>query len=290
MRVLLNRHIQGSSNAVLTGNGFIRKVSDMKLRSLLLTLALALGLNAGAFAQAPFVENFDNVAGLAGAGWFFQNNSVQPDPSGAWRQAVASSSLNPPPSGANGSFAISSYFASASGSNTGANLNDWMLTPALALKNGDVIRFFTRTNTGNGFPERLQVRLSLTGSTTNVGTTDQDFGAYTQLLLDINPALDTGWNAGAGIGYPDVWTQFTITLSGLSGTINSRIAFRHVVQDSGAFGDNGNDNGIDSLSVTFVAVPEPATVALAGSVLMGGLFFYRRQRQMKLKAMESKLR
>ena len=58
------------------------------------------------------------------------------------------------------------------------------------------------------FPDRLQVRMSTNGASTNVGSTATGVGDFTTLLLDINPNYTTNC-------YPNVWTQFTVTLSGL---------------------------------------------------------------------------
>ena len=58
------------------------------------------------------------------------------------------------------------------------------------------------------FPDRLQVRISTNGASTNVGSTATGVGDFTTLLLDINLNYTTN-------GYPNVWTQFTVTLSGL---------------------------------------------------------------------------
>ena len=49
--------------------------------------------------------------------------------------------------------------------------------------------------------------MSTNGASSNVGTTATDVGDFITLLLDINPTYTTS-------GYPNVWTQFTVTLSG----------------------------------------------------------------------------
>jgi len=78
-------------------------------------------------------------------------------------------------------------------------------------------------------------------------------GDFTTLLLDINPTLASG-------GYPQAWTQYVITLSGLGGPTSGRIAFRYFVTDAGISGSNSDYIGIDTLKIT--AVPEPSTWAL----------------------------
>ena len=82
--------------------------------------------------------------------------------------------------------------------------------PNVTLTNGDVFTFYTRVPTGGGqFPDRLQVRMSTNGASTDVGTSNTSTGDFSTLLLDINPTYST-------TVYPEVWTQFTITISGLA--------------------------------------------------------------------------
>lgn len=255
----------------------------MMIRRVMLAITALLGLCQGAWAQV-FTETFNNVAGLSGSGWLFVNNSNNPNPVGAWQQGSAGSSLNNnggPPSPPDGSFAVSTFLATADAVGT---LNDWMLTPAFTFNNGDTINFFTRTNTGNVFPERLQIRIATSGDLNNVGSTSTDVGSYTTLLLDINPTYTSG-NPG---GYPDTWAtgNFNIILSGLTGPTTTRVAFRHFVESSGNSGANGDNLGIDSLTIT-TAVPEPMTMALIGTAVLAGAYGYRRQHKARAKALET---
>ena len=63
----------------------------------------------------------------------------------------------------------------------------------MTLQNGVVLTFWTRTVDAPTFPDRLQVRMSTNGASTNVGTTATDVGDFTTLLLDINPTYTTSW-------------------------------------------------------------------------------------------------
>jgi hypothetical protein len=96
----------------------------------------------------------------------------------------------------------------------------------------------------------LQVRLSTSGDSTNVGEAATDVGDFTTLLLDINPTYQV-------FGYPATWTQFTVTISGLSGPTSGRFAFRYFVENGGPDGDNSYIIGIDTLTYTPGAVTAP---------------------------------
>jgi hypothetical protein len=72
-----------------------------------------------------------------------------------------------------------------------------------------------------------------------VGNNPSSVGDFTNVLLTINPNLTS-------IDYPTNWTQYIITISGLSGPTNGRIAFRYFVTDGGINGINSNYIGIDT--------------------------------------------
>ena len=104
---------------------------------------------------------------------------------------------------------------------------------------GVTMTFWTRTTTANPFPDRLQVRMSTAGASQNVGTTATDVGDFTTLLLDINPTYTVG-------GYPEVWTQQTVTVTGVPAATLGRLAFRYFVENGGPTGANSNYIGIDT--------------------------------------------
>src|SRR5437868_13139712 len=99
--------------------------------------------------------------------------------------------------------------------------------------------FYTRTVDAPMFPDRLQVRMSTNGGSSNVGTTATDVGDFTTLLLDINPNYTT-------TGYPSVWTQFTVTVTGVPSFTTGRLAFRYFVENGGPTGANSDYIGIDT--------------------------------------------
>src|SRR2546428_4397467 len=117
--------------------------------------------------------------------------------------------------------------------------------------------FYTRTVDMPSFPDRLQVRMSTNGTSTNVGTTATDVGDFTTLLLDINPTYTTS-------GYPNVWTQFTVSVTGVPTNTTGRLAFRYFVENGGPTGANSDYIGIDTVQYdcnvpTPTASPVPPT-------------------------------
>jgi PEP-CTERM motif len=213
----------------------------------------------GVLAAAPVVqatpilsEGFDSVAALAGAGWVLTNNST---PGGAtgWFQ------------GNDSVFPAQAYIA-ANYLNSGldGNISNWLLTPTRSIQNGDTLTFWTRTEVGSLFPDRLEVRMSTAGSSFDVGSSDTSFGDFSTLLLSINPSLSVGT-------YPEAWTRFSVSVSGLGAAAEGRYAFRYFVSDTSL---NANYIGIDTVSVE--AVPEPSTLLLLAS---GGVALLRRRRQ-----------
>ena len=192
----------------------------------------------------PCAQGFEDITTLVPAGWFMQNNS-QPGP-GTTNWFQGNSTVFPAQSGASTSY-IGTNFNNGTGTST---LSNWLLTPPLTLQNGVVLTFWTRTVDTPTFPDRLQVRMSTNGASTNVGATATSVGDFTTLLLDINPTYTT-------TGYPNVWTQFTVTLSGIASPTTGRLALRYFVENGGPSGVNSDYIGIDTLSVTGGCGPTP---------------------------------
>ena len=128
-------------------------------------------------------------------------------------------------------------FLCGSGTST---LSNWLFAPNITLKNGDVFKFHTRSISG-AFPDRMQLRLSTNGASTNVGSSATSVGDFTTMLVDINPSY-------TATGYPTAWTQFSVTLSGLPAAgISGRLAFRYFVENGGPGGANSNTIGVDDV-------------------------------------------
>ena len=147
-----------------------------------------------------WTEGFNDPANLP-ATWTNTNNS---SPLGAIGWFPGSATVMPAFAG--GGFAAANYQnTTTTGSGT---ISSWLISPVSNLKNGDLVTFYSRIPDGTEYPDRLEVRLSSAGASTNVGTTATSVGDFTTLMLTINPTLITGV-------YPKTWTMFTATILSL---------------------------------------------------------------------------
>jgi len=219
-------------------------------------LLIAAGLSGQARAQS-FSEGFDDISTLAGNGWAMQNNS---SPLGTTGWLQGSSTVFSAYDGAANAY-IAANFSNTAGSGT---ISNWLMTPRRTFSNGDVLSFFTMKPVANptDYPDRLQVRLSTNGASTDVGTNASALGDFTTLLLDINPTLTAG-------GYPTAWTQYTITISGLPAPTSGRAAFRYFVTGGGPLGTNSDYIGIDRVVYTPYTCPS-LTITPGSGALPGG--------------------
>jgi hypothetical protein len=215
-----------------------------------LVLALWLGLAAVSPAQAQLSTLSESFDAVPPAGWVIRNQS-QPVGTTSWQQGEVT--IFPAQSSAGYTFANYSNTADL------GTISSWLLTPELNLVNGSTFRFWTRTAQGSVFPDRLQVRLSTAGASTNVGTSATDVGDFTVLALEINPTLVVG-------GYPENWTQYTVTVTGVPSLTTGRFALRYFVTDGGTSGNNSNYIGVDEVTYRQANVPSTVTTAAATAI------------------------
>lgn len=218
------------------------------MRKLYLKLLLSVFLFCAQlnFAQS-FSQNFDDITTLSASGWVMQNNS-SPVGSLSWFQGT-STTATPTPGPFNSFNGAANSYIAVNFNSTGSTgtISNWLMTPNRTLRNGDVFTFYTRKPTIGGgqtdYPDRLEVRMSTNGASTNVGAGATAVGDFTTVLLSINPTLVANV-------YPQVWTKFTITISGLAAPTSGRIAFRYFVTGAGSLGTNSDYIGIDQVDYT----------------------------------------
>lgn len=230
------------------------------ISTLIKTSALVLAgifYSASTISAQAFTENFDDITLLAGNGWSLQNLS-SPVGSTNWFQGTNVAAGGPFDS-YNG--AVNAYIG-ANYNNTGSTgtISNWMMTPNRTFRNGDVFTFFSRKVSPDTYADRLEVRLSTNGASTNAGASETTVGDFTTLLLSINPTLVTGV-------YPTVWTQYAITISGLPAPTSGRIAFRYFVTAAGSLGSNSDYIGIDAVNYIPYVCP---SFTISPSSLPGG--------------------
>lgn len=235
-------------------------MSDFRSISRAAALGFAALSTGFAVQAASLTENFDVVVPT---GWTVVNNSSTPGTT-SWFQG--NTAVFTSHAGATNSYAGANFNAVGDDPLNVDNISTWLISPTLSFDNGDLISFFSRTVAAPAFADRLELRFSNVGGV-NVGITDSSVGTFTSLLLTINPTLTTS-------GYPSTWTNYTATITGLSGPTSGAIAFRYFVLDGGPSGNNSDYIGVDTLTIT--AVPEPATYLLMALGL--GAFVLRRNR------------
>lgn len=225
-------------------------------------------------------EDFADITTLAGAGWSLQNLS---NGLGTIDWFQGNDATFPSQAGATTAY-IAGNFNNTDGGGTGADgfISNWLITPEVNFGTGAELRFWTRVPTGGSqFPDRLEVRVSSAGASTNVGGDNTTVGDFTTTLIVINPNL----LATAGVcppgtgGYPEDWCEIVLgNADGIPTTGSGRLAFRYFVDGAGPTGNNSNYVGIDTVSYDEgtigggVVLPPPAEVPTLGQSGLIALF------------------
>jgi hypothetical protein len=227
----------------------------MNLRKLMVAATAVTALTSAHAADVVLAETFNNVASLASQGWVFTN--LSPSPGELWKQG--NDGIFTAAAGPDNSYAAASFLSTTALSGPVSN---WLITPMVTLTTGSELVFFVR-NAGADFLDKLEVRFSPNGSSTNVGATATSVGDFTMLVKSYSSSSDNGW------------LGLTYTFNSLAGPTNGRIGFRYMVGDVAT---DGNYLGIDSVVLTGILpqVPEP-TAALMLALGLSGVWLVRRR-------------
>ncbi len=265
------------------------------MKKLLLSLAFVVSLGT---VQAQNVYNYGfggSTADLTTAGWVRTNQSTVTAPNApsttlwtisSFAPVVVSPTQNnlpfgdtvlpsgatcPAPNGQAGgtnSFAFVNY-TSTSSTAADAIISNWMISPIVVVKNGDVVTFYARRgkipgSSGAGYADRLQLRISTDGAfSVDPSTGPTDVGSYTTIAADVNPTL-------AADGFPSVWTKYSYTMTGLTGPTECKFGFRYFVNNGGPSQANGDIIGIDTFSVDTPEACAPPTSLVASATTTSG--------------------
>ena len=177
-------------------------------------------------------QGFDDITNMSG--WTMTNQST---PVGISNWFQGNDTVFPSHSGAPTSY-IGANFNNTSGAGT---ISNWLITPTLNLKDGDKLKFWTRTGPASTWDDRLEVRSSVGTMTVPTGGAT-GIGSFTNVLLVINDDYS--------LSYPEVWTEYEVTISGVGATpVAMNLAFRYNVVNGGPSGMYSNYIGIDTVSV-----------------------------------------
>src|SRR5689334_4117076 len=163
----------------LPGGGFSMSRQTGRARYVLAALIVAgvCQVTTRTANAAPLLtEGFDNISTLGASGWALVNNSTPGGFQPTWFQG--NGGIFPAQSGAANSYIASNFGAAGAG----GNISNWLISPELFLNGGAELTFWTRSD-GGSFPDRLEVRWSASGASTDVGGTDSSVGDFTTLLL-----------------------------------------------------------------------------------------------------------
>lgn len=243
----------------------------MKIKFSLLFLALA--SVSGIKSQVVLTENFTSPFSLnASTGWTVQNNSV-PTSSIGWFQGNSANTFTAYNGGSDDYYAAN--FNSTGANNAAGIISNWLISPTVALVNGATIEFATRTiNTATVFPDRMQVYVSpVANYTLPAGATS--VGTFSNLVFDVNSNLSTSTVAvltnSTTVGYPQNWTVYTATVTGLTGTVTGRFAFRYFVTNAGPVGANSNYIGVDGVKYSVPCAQPSFSIAQTNTGVCSGV-------------------
>jgi hypothetical protein len=217
-----------------------------------------------------FTQDFDSMSAMLAQGWTAKNNS-RPLGTTTWASGEYHW-LNDPKKGISPVGSYPGYNTSHSGRDYAVCLNTcqddpavvsdfseascWLISPAVPLKNGDIISFWTRTlDEPTGFKDKMELRINTNNSGVEVGNDSSTVGDFTFKALVVNEAF-------TGDGYPGgtapsgrEWTNYTYTISNMPVPKMGRFAFRYYVPEAGPNGKNGTGVGVDAVEFKSKYIP-----------------------------------
>lgn len=204
-------------------------------------------------AQNQFSYGFDATpTAMTTAGWVFSNQS-SPLGASVWSKSTYTVPLSNPVFGSGNTTTVpvgqaggaNSFMLVNFNSTTGAGtISNWLITPDITVQNGDIVTFYARKGTDGtqDYPDRLELRMS-SATPTVLPSSATNVGSFLVSGVTVNPTL-----AGNFV-FPKVWTQYSYTVSGLTGPTAVKFGFRYFVTDGGPSGNNSDLIGLDSFSV-----------------------------------------
>ncbi len=201
-----------------------------------------------------FVQEFDSMEAMLKQGWVVKNNS-RPLGTTVWTTGSFAYDAKKGPSGYPGASTSHSgvdytvCIFSAQGDPTPrvpaenkiGRASCWLISPAVAMKNGDKIIFYSRTLASPAtFKDRMEMRINYNNASVEIGNDSASIGDFTTLALGINQSLTS-------TGYPAEWTKYEYTVTGSNVPKMGRFAFRYNTPDAGNAGANGQGVGVDAV-------------------------------------------
>jgi hypothetical protein len=211
------------------------------IKQALIALALS-GAVASAQAGVVVNEGFNDVTTLGANGWVMTNASTPGGVIPGWFQGDQSKFT------AQAGLAESYIAANYNNAPAGGTLNNWLITPEFSNETDVFVSLWLRGIAEDGFSDNLAFGFS-NGST--------NFADFTIAQAVTAPTGD--------------WTRYDLYLGAHGAGATGRFA----IQYTGA-ADTSDYVGVDSLTIT---VPEPSTMLIMATGLMGVAAMRRRQRR-----------
>jgi hypothetical protein len=212
------------------------------IKQALIALALS-GAVASAQAGVVVNEGFNDVTTLGAKGWVMTNASTPGGVIPGWFQG--DQTTFPAQAGSAESYIAANYANAGSG----GTLNNWLITPEFSNETPVFISLWLRAADDANFSDQVAFGFSSNGSSAIA-----DFTVATPFTVLTND-----------------WTRYDLYF----GARGTGATGRFAIQYTGA-ADFSNYVGVDSLTVT---VPEPSTMLVMMTGLMGVAAMRRRQRR-----------